>query len=274
VLILQLTNFHLLSKLVLSYFVITLFSLSSLCFAQGVSANSGKKITFHNRDGLDRATGGLEIFAEPVSADVYINGKLAGITPLTLEKVVTGSYEVRIKAKGYSEYRTHIDIIHDQFTVVNVTLSRAHHIAWQQSRTVAIQSSMLIPGKGQVDLGYSRGWTFFFGFAAAGWYGYYQFHKNEDERDKFNEAKAAYAIAENPESASVEYGRMMSARDNMSTHQQQYEYAWLAMGGVWAINMFDVLFVAGREPVINAFGLGMRITPEITPTYFTLKLWF
>jgi len=251
-----------------------LFSLSNSVIAQGISTNTGKKITFHNRGGSDKATGGLEIFVQPVSADVYLDGKLAGSTPLTLEKVETGRYEVRLKANGYSDYRTHIEIIHDQFSVVNATLSRAHHIAWQQSRTAAIQSSLLFPGKGQVDLGYRRGWTYFFGFAAAGWYGYYQFHKNEDERDKFNKAQNAYAIAESPEAAGIEYGRMMDARKNMSSQQDHYEYAWMAMGGVWALNMIDVLYFAGREPVINAFGLDMKITPEISLTCFSLKLRF
>ena len=243
--------------------------------AEDKISNSGKKITWHNRGGEDSATGGLEIFAEPVSADVYINGKLAGSTPLTLEKVDIGSYEIRIKAKGYGDYRTYVEVVHDKFLVVNAKLSRAHHVAWQQSRTAAIQSSMLFPGKGQVDLGYkNRGWTYFFGFAAAGWYAYYSFHKNEDERNKYNTAQSAYLRADNTQSAIFEYNNMESARQDMRHHQSQYKYALIAMGSVWAMNMIDVMFISGREPIIEAFGKNVKIMPRLTTTNLTLKLLF
>lgn len=246
---------------------------TTFSFAQGTTTNSGEKITWHNR-GNDKATGGLEIFAEPVSADVYLDGKLAGSTPLTLDKIETGRYEVRVKAEGYGDYRTYIEIIHDKLLVVNATLSRAHHIAWQQSRRAAIQSSLLFPGKGQVDLGFTRGWTYFFGFAAAGWYAYSRWHKNEDERKIFYKAQTAYSNADNTESAAWEYNNMMNARADMHMHQTQYEYALFAMGSVWVINIIDVLFIAGREPVIDAFGKNVKIIPEITPTHLSLKILY
>jgi len=230
-------------------------------FAQDFHTLSGKKITWHNISDATEATGGLEIVSHLSGADVYINGKLAGSTPLRLENIVIGKYSILVKAAGYSDYRTKVEITQGQFLVVNAAISRALHIAWKQSRTKAIQSSLLIPGKGQVDLGFSRGWSYFYGCVAVGGYAYYQWGKNADAQDNFNKSSAAYSVADNPETADWEYQNMMTARDDMHTHQLRYEYSLIAIGSIWALNMLDVLFIAGREPVIEALEVNIEFNP-------------
>jgi len=47
------------------------------------------------------ATGGLLIRTRPADAEVYLDGRLVGTTPLRLDDVAAGTYNVRLVKKGY-----------------------------------------------------------------------------------------------------------------------------------------------------------------------------
>ncbi|MGB9597604.1 MAG: PEGA domain-containing protein, partial [Candidatus Poribacteria bacterium] len=54
--------------------------------------------------------GSLAISSDPTEAEVYLDGKLKGKTPLTIYGILIGKYSLKIIKSGYEEYNTTVDI--------------------------------------------------------------------------------------------------------------------------------------------------------------------
>ncbi|MBF0227940.1 MAG: PEGA domain-containing protein [Desulfobacterales bacterium] len=57
------------------------------------------------------ALGELEVKSEPKGAEVYVNGESKGLTPLKLENLKPGSYEIKISKEGYEEYSGSVSVV-------------------------------------------------------------------------------------------------------------------------------------------------------------------
>ena len=68
--------------------------------------------------------GTLRVDSTPSSADVYLNGSLAGQTPLVLRKLPVGSRAVRVSLDGYANWSRAVRIVADQTTPVSARLDR------------------------------------------------------------------------------------------------------------------------------------------------------
>jgi len=64
----------------------------------------------------------LNIFSNPSSADVYINGVYKGKTPLSLTDLSSGTYNVKISLSGYEEYNETVYLAPGDLKQINVTL--------------------------------------------------------------------------------------------------------------------------------------------------------
>jgi len=71
---------------------------------------------------LSKETGSIMVISTPPRAEIYVDGKLAGTTPTTVEKVEIGEREVRIKRSGFSEYVRRLVVVADLTTTVEATL--------------------------------------------------------------------------------------------------------------------------------------------------------
>jgi PKD repeat protein len=63
-----------------------------------LSAKSGAA-----NDAVTAASGTLVVQSEPAGANVYVDGRLAGLTPLQLERLTPGDHRVRLVKDGYVE---------------------------------------------------------------------------------------------------------------------------------------------------------------------------
>lgn len=70
----------------------------------------------------ERRTGDLEVSSNPVGAEVFVNGTRAGVTPLRVT-LNEGTYDVRVAANGYIDFRSNVQITRGTTSRVNATLT-------------------------------------------------------------------------------------------------------------------------------------------------------
>jgi hypothetical protein len=56
------------------------------------------------------ATGGLNVQSRPAGARVYVDERLAGSTPISIEKLPAGPATVRIDMDGYRQWTTRVHV--------------------------------------------------------------------------------------------------------------------------------------------------------------------
>ncbi|MGC8789686.1 PEGA domain-containing protein [Caldisericum sp.] len=67
--------------------------------------------------------GTLHVITNPVGADILINGKLIGKSPLYFYEINEGTYSIQLKKEGYIDYFGEMKIIAGKNNVVNKTLT-------------------------------------------------------------------------------------------------------------------------------------------------------
>tara|TARA_B100001123_G_scaffold342787_1_gene389069 strand:+ start:2118 stop:4484 length:2367 start_codon:yes stop_codon:yes gene_type:complete len=71
---------------------------------------------FSGSDGLITSTilGSVSVRSRPTGAEVLIDGKNVGVTPMVIDEVGVGSYEVQIKLEGYKSWIDTIEVVESQ----------------------------------------------------------------------------------------------------------------------------------------------------------------
>ncbi len=69
--------------------------------------------------------GRLQIQSDPPAAQVYVNGWMAGITPLTISSLPVGGYHIAIVANHYQTTESNVEIFSNDITSVNQRLKWA-----------------------------------------------------------------------------------------------------------------------------------------------------
>jgi len=69
------------------------------------------------------ATGTVAVSSEPAGAQVFIDGKFEGITPVTIPSIETGSHTVLLKLDGYADWQVKVQVEAGQQEDVDATLS-------------------------------------------------------------------------------------------------------------------------------------------------------
>lgn len=68
-------------------------------------------------------TGSVVVTSTPAMADVYLDNKHIGRTPLELDNIVIGNHTLRISKSGYKEYSQMVTIVEGQTVNANTTLT-------------------------------------------------------------------------------------------------------------------------------------------------------
>ena len=69
-------------------------------------------------------SGGLVIESRPSGANVYVDGKLVGATPVSLPSVPAGSHAVRLEHDGYRRWTSSVRVIASEQNRVTASLER------------------------------------------------------------------------------------------------------------------------------------------------------
>ena len=99
---------------------------------------------------LTRRTGRFVIFTEPLDADVYLDGKHMGQSPLIIKEQPTGTYEIVLKLSQYAEHREEITVRDGEETKIDRKLSKTEYLLYRERKRTAFILSAIMPGTGQV----------------------------------------------------------------------------------------------------------------------------
>jgi hypothetical protein len=78
--------------------------------------------------------GSLSISSRPAGATVTLDGRVVGVTPLTLPEVAAGSHAVRLELEGYHTWSVSAQVVSGQQKKVTASLER-------RERRPAVRSS-------------------------------------------------------------------------------------------------------------------------------------
>jgi hypothetical protein len=95
-----------------------------LPYTQTVNIHEGK---IFELQAVLQKKGSLRITAN-ITANVYINGKEAGNTPITANNLSSGRYKIELQAKGYKPYMQTVDIQNGKISEINATLQEKDEI--------------------------------------------------------------------------------------------------------------------------------------------------
>lgn len=215
---------------------------------------------------LSGQSGVIKIASLPPNAKVRLDGKYTGTTPIDLNGVPVGSHVIKLSLRGYPDYVTKINVEEEHDIVLNIALPKKVYDKWLEQYSQAITSSFVLPGKGQVDNGHTRGWYYFLTFGASTAYAIYSTNSYNKSKNRFNDDLDSYREEEiTPEEAVRRFRNVTNARDDMIRAKDHYETALAVAVGIWALNMFDVVFFTVDRPVIFA------ATPQTLSLYTNPK---
>lgn len=75
----------------------------------------------------------ITITSKPDKADVYINGRLAGKTPVNSYRMTPGTCYVRIAREGYASELKQLEVTAEEGAVINAVLKKAPRLIRQKS---------------------------------------------------------------------------------------------------------------------------------------------
>ncbi len=67
-------------------------------------------------------TGGISVISAPSGAEVYLNNVFKGLTPITLDNLAPGSYNVILKLSGYQDWQSAAQVTAGQTAQLSATL--------------------------------------------------------------------------------------------------------------------------------------------------------
>ena len=69
-------------------------------------------------------TGSVDINSSPAMADIYLDGKLVGSSPMKINDIIVGSHTLKLSRKGYDDYTKTVTITEGKTTTVTATLTK------------------------------------------------------------------------------------------------------------------------------------------------------
>lgn len=197
--------------------------------------------------------GMIKISSLPPGAKVKLDGKRIGNTPMVLHGVPAGTHVIRFSKRGFPDYVTRIEVEKDRDLELSIALPKKIYYKWIEQYRQAITSSIVLPGKGQVDNGHTRGWFYFIGYFGTVGFAIFQADAYSKSEIEYNDALELYWNEDiNPEEAVRRFRNVTHARNDMIKHKDNYESALKIAIGIWAVNMIDVVLFTVDRPVIYA----------------------
>jgi len=76
------------------------------------------------RSSAESLSGSLSVDSLPTGAKVFVDGKLAGTTPVVLPQVAAGEHVVRIEQDGYRRWSSSVRIVSGERNRVTASLEK------------------------------------------------------------------------------------------------------------------------------------------------------
>lgn len=180
----------------------------------------------------------VNIITDPSGAEVTLSGDItvAGVSPIGIEYIFPGLYNLKIKKYGYETYNASLYLDSGPASELTVSLK-------PKTRFKALARSFIIPGWGQVytDQGFKGGLLFVLvgGSALSYFVATDDYHARVDEYDNL---KKDYLIASTYEEKQRLYTEMQRARDEAYDAESLRRITIGAVIASWTINILDLFF--------------------------------
>ena len=115
--------------------------------------------------------GGVDIVSTPLMADITIDGKGVGRTPLQLDNLLVGEHTIKISKQGYKEFVQKITISDGKTEKISATLTKVEAPAATQPTTAATAAKPTVKDFGNIEMIFVEGGTFSMGSRASDAYG-------------------------------------------------------------------------------------------------------
>ena len=199
---------------------------------------------------LRRKSGKLRVKSEPPMAEIYLNGRRKGQTPIIINDLPTGDYEIRLEKNGCDIQLGKVRVEHRQQAEYSMTLGTKGTVEWKKRRTQA-RALAFIPSAGQfTSKQYVRGGIYagaFLGSAAMVFLASMDYTNAESD---YNSAMSDFASAEDQVTIDQHRANVQSAFDDMQSASSQAKMFMAAAAGVYACQFIDAwIWGGGRRPV-------------------------
>ncbi|MEE9465923.1 MAG: PEGA domain-containing protein, partial [Candidatus Neomarinimicrobiota bacterium] len=184
---------------------------------------------------LQQLMGWLTIEAN-VPSTVFLDNQRAGKTPLTRLEYGIGDYALKVSRPEYFPFKGTIFIPQNNEARQSVVLQK-------KPKAPAMIMSLALPGSGQLYQGHSLK-ALVFGGAAIGlaFLAYDEQQSFDDSNDEFIHWRDEYNNEIDPEQMAIKKAIAQEVLDDMSQAETNRNLYLGILGGVWTVNILDILF--------------------------------
>lgn len=189
---------------------------------------------------LAQGQGGVVVDSAPPGAVVELVGQhvFRGVTPWTLDRGLSGTYEVRAYKAGYDEWNGYVLLSSARRDSLYIRLTRKTRLG------VGLRSA-IVPGWGQFHTGQGAKGTLFLAAELAALGGViWTNEKRDDAQADYGEARLEYLAADQVDDVEARYIDMRRAFDELNRwHEKRKQWSYAA-AAIWLANILDatVLF--------------------------------
>ena len=115
--------------------------------------------------------GGVDIVSTPLMADITVDGKGVGRTPLQLDNLLVGEHTIKISKQGYKDFAQKITISDGKTEKISATLTKVEAPVATQPTTAATAAKTTTKDFGNIEMIFVEGGTFSMGSRASDAYG-------------------------------------------------------------------------------------------------------
>jgi hypothetical protein len=229
---------------------------AALAWPAGVRAQDGQE-GLRPAQGNGAGASGLIVNSVPAGAVVTLRGpyEWVGVTPWRLSRQVSGLYHVEARRPGYETYTSEVVLGAEGWQELNLKLSR-------RSTGKAFIRSLVLPGWGQAYRGSrTKGLLIFAGTIAAGATFAVFDTDYQSTLDDYDAARSRYERAVRLEDLDDRWAEVVRASNRADDKWDRRKIALGALGGIYAFNLLDVLFLGPGGEAASA-GYSGREIPE------------
>ncbi len=168
-------------------------------------------------------------------AQVRLDGRLLGRTPLDRLQLQMGLHQLSLTKPEHYRYRAEVAVEYDHITTVNYALKK-------KPRGTAVALSLILPGSGQLYHGQRKGVLYLAAAAALGYLGYDSHTALAAEYENYRTLLDEYNQATDLVLARQKMAAVRSSLDEAKGHELNRNIMLGTLGGVWAVNLVDIVF--------------------------------
>lgn len=178
---------------------------------------------------------GYLAFSGDAGARIKIGGKAVATTPTENVLLQMGTYPVAISKPTYYTFTANPTVLYEHTTTVDYVLR-------PKPRAPAVLLSTALPGAGQLYHGQRRGLLYLAASASLAWLGYSQQVVFQDHESDYQARLADYNRETDLTLALQKKALVQESFDAMKAAEQQRNIFLGAVGGMWTLNLVDIIF--------------------------------